>query len=42
LREAFFYAGISLPPQQSKDELCAGINEENILRPPGFFLSLIY
>jgi hypothetical protein len=26
--EAFLYAGISLPPQQAKDELRAGINEE--------------
>jgi phosphopentomutase len=37
LREAFFYAGISLPPQQSKDELCAGINEE---KNPTLFLFL--
>ena len=27
-RETFLYAGISLPPQLSKDELCAEINEQ--------------
>jgi len=36
--KAFLYAGISLPLQQPKGELCAGINEGNtvvISPPPG-------